>query len=77
MLGSAGSSARPPLPRPKPARRTARRPTLVGMTPLQRYIAEEIAADHAFFNDTGPRYAPDAAAQAWRRVLDWYGTYLG
>ncbi|MEU7141861.1 dienelactone hydrolase family protein [Nocardia sp. NPDC046473] len=34
-------------------------------------------ADHAFFNDTGPRYAPDAANEAWRRVLDWYGTHLG
>ncbi|WP_405163387.1 dienelactone hydrolase family protein [Nocardia sp. NBC_01499] len=34
-------------------------------------------ADHAFFNDTGPRYAPAAATEAWRRVLDWYGTYLG
>ncbi|KAA8882968.1 dienelactone hydrolase family protein [Nocardia colli] len=34
-------------------------------------------ADHAFFNDTGPRYAPTAANEAWRRVIDWYGTHLG
>ncbi|MGW4243507.1 dienelactone hydrolase family protein [Nocardia sp. NPDC004722] len=33
-------------------------------------------ADHAFFNDTGPRYQPTAAAEAWRRVTDWYGKYL-
>lgn len=33
-------------------------------------------ADHAFFNDTGPRYDAQAAAEAWRRVLDWYGKYL-
>ena len=25
-------------------------------------------ADHAFFNDTGQRYNPDAAADAWQRV---------
>jgi carboxymethylenebutenolidase len=30
-------------------------------------------ADHAFFNDTGPRFNPHAAAEAWRRVLDWFG----
>jgi carboxymethylenebutenolidase len=34
-------------------------------------------ADHAFFNDTGPRYNAAAATEAWRRVLDWYGTRLG
>jgi carboxymethylenebutenolidase len=33
-------------------------------------------ANHAFFNDTGPRYAPAAAAAAWRKVLDWFGRYL-
>ncbi|WP_280372881.1 dienelactone hydrolase family protein [Nocardia abscessus] len=34
-------------------------------------------ADHAFFNDTGQRYSATAATEAWRRVIDWYGTYLG
>ena len=29
-------------------------------------------ADHAFFNDTGARYNAAAAAEAWRRVLDWF-----
>jgi carboxymethylenebutenolidase len=33
-------------------------------------------ADHAFFNDTGPRYNPAAAAQAYQRVLDWFGKHL-
>jgi carboxymethylenebutenolidase len=34
-------------------------------------------ADHAFFNDTGPRYNATAAADAWHRLLDWFGRYLG
>jgi carboxymethylenebutenolidase len=34
-------------------------------------------ADHAFFNDTGPRYNADAAAKAWAKVLDWFGHHLG
>ncbi|WP_433592740.1 dienelactone hydrolase family protein [Nocardia sp. CA-145437] len=42
--------------------------------PHDSYVAEN--ADHAFFNDTGPRYQPTAAAEAWRRVIDWYGRYL-
>jgi carboxymethylenebutenolidase len=33
-------------------------------------------ADHAFFNDTGPRYNPEAAAQAYKAVLDWFGKHL-
>jgi carboxymethylenebutenolidase len=33
-------------------------------------------ADHAFFNDTGQRYQPDAARAAWSATLDWFGTYL-
>lgn len=33
-------------------------------------------ADHAFFNDTGPRYNAAAAADAWRRLLGWLGRYL-
>ena len=32
--------------------------------------------DHAFFNDTGPRYDPTQAAAAYRAVLDWFGRYL-
>ena len=34
-------------------------------------------ADHAFFNDTRPAvYNADAAADAWRRVLDLFGKHL-
>ncbi len=33
-------------------------------------------ADHAFFNDTGARYHPQAARQAWERALDWLRRYL-
>jgi carboxymethylenebutenolidase len=32
--------------------------------------------DHAFFNDTGPRYNAAAAGVVYRRVLDWFGRYL-
>ncbi len=32
--------------------------------------------DHAFFNDTGPRYNADAAAQAYQQMLDWFGQHL-
>jgi carboxymethylenebutenolidase len=34
-------------------------------------------ADHAFFNDTGSRYNPEAAQDAWGRVLEWFNKYLG
>lgn len=30
-------------------------------------------ANHAFFNDTGARFNPHAAAEAWRRALNWFG----
>jgi carboxymethylenebutenolidase len=33
-------------------------------------------ADHAFFNDTGPRYNATAATEAYQRLLDWFGRYL-
>jgi carboxymethylenebutenolidase len=32
-------------------------------------------ADHAFFNDTGARFNPGAAAEAWRRVLNWFDAH--
>jgi carboxymethylenebutenolidase len=34
------------------------------------------AADHAFFNDTGARYQPTAAATAYERLLSWFGQHL-
>ncbi len=39
-------------------------------------IVIEPDADHAFFNDTGPRYNAAAADDAWGRVLEWFGQYL-
>lgn len=39
-------------------------------------LVVEPNADHAFFNDTGPRYNAVAAADAWQRLLDWFGRYL-
>lgn len=33
-------------------------------------------ADHAFNNDTGGRFHPEAAADAWARTLSWFGEYL-
>ncbi len=33
-------------------------------------------ADHAFFNDTGPRYHEAAARDAWQRTVAWFGRHL-
>src|SRR5687767_6878093 len=33
-------------------------------------------ANHAFFNDTGARYDPEAAALAYARVLDWFARFV-
>lgn len=43
---------------------------------LVNEIVVEPGADHAFFNDTGPRYNTRASADAWQRLLDWFGRYL-
>lgn len=40
-------------------------------------LVTEPDANHAFFNDTGDRYNAAAAADAWRRVQDWFGQHLG
>lgn len=34
-------------------------------------------ADHAFFNDTGARFNPHAATEAWRRTLNWFDSIDG
>ncbi len=44
---------------------------------LVHEIVVEPDAEHAFFNDTGPRYNEAAAANAWGRVQDWLGRYVG
>jgi len=33
-------------------------------------------ADHAFFNDSGTRYNPAAAEDAWKQTLNWFGEYV-
>lgn len=33
-------------------------------------------ADHAFFNDTSPRYNEQAAGDAWQRLQEWLGRNL-
>jgi carboxymethylenebutenolidase len=43
---------------------------------LQHEILTFTDAGHAFFNDTGARYNIAAAAEAWRRVIDWYDSAL-
>ncbi|MEU4538697.1 dienelactone hydrolase family protein [Streptosporangium sp. NPDC023825] len=43
---------------------------------LEHELVTFPGVDHAFFNDTGPRYDAGAAAEAYRRVLDWFGRHL-
>lgn len=33
-------------------------------------------ADHAFHNDTSPRFNPEAAKDAWERTLAWFEKYV-
>ncbi|HZA09787.1 dienelactone hydrolase family protein [Mycobacterium sp.] len=40
-------------------------------------LVVEQNADHAFFNDTGPRYNAAASADAWKRLNDWLSRYVG
>lgn len=39
-------------------------------------LITEPDADHAFFNDTGPRYNAPAASDAWSRVQTWFHDHL-
>ncbi|MUL78627.1 dienelactone hydrolase family protein [Mycolicibacterium sp. CBMA 226] len=39
-------------------------------------IVVEPDADHAFFNDSGQRYNPTAAADAWQQTQSWMARYL-
>lgn len=43
---------------------------------LEHKILVYEGADHAFFNDTGQRYNPQAASEAYRELLDWFGEHL-
>lgn len=44
---------------------------------LTHEIVTVPGVDHAFFNDTGPRFDAAAAGAVYRQVLDWYGAHLG
>ncbi|ALR12474.1 dienelactone hydrolase [Mycobacteroides saopaulense] len=44
---------------------------------LAHEVVVEPGADHAFFNDSGPRYSPGAAADAWQRLTAWFGQHIG
>jgi carboxymethylenebutenolidase len=39
---------------------------------LEHELLTFTEADHAFFNDTGARFNPHAAAEVWRRTLNWF-----
>ena len=43
---------------------------------LTHEMIVEPNANHAFFNDTGANYNAAAAADAWTRVLAWFGDHL-
>jgi carboxymethylenebutenolidase len=43
---------------------------------LTHQIVTYPGVDHAFFNPTGARHDPAAAAAAYKRMLGWFGRYL-
>jgi carboxymethylenebutenolidase len=43
---------------------------------LEHQFVTFTEADHAFFNDTGARFNPAAMAEAYRRVLAWFGEHV-
>jgi carboxymethylenebutenolidase len=43
---------------------------------LRHQLVTFPGTDHAFFNNTGPRFNPAAAAEAYRRVLSWFQRYV-
>ena len=43
---------------------------------LTHEVKTYVGADHAFFNDTGPRYNESAAGQAYADVLAWFDLHL-
>ena len=47
--------------------------TAAGLTHEMRVFD---GVDHAFFNDTGPRYDAEAATEAYQAMLDWFATHL-
>ncbi|MFB7108565.1 dienelactone hydrolase family protein [Streptomyces sp. NPDC056190] len=43
---------------------------------LEHEIVVFPGVNHAFFNDTGSNHNANAAAQAYDRVLDWFGRFV-
>lgn len=43
---------------------------------LRHQIVTFPGVDHAFFNPTGSRHDPAAAAAAYRRMVNWFGTHV-
>jgi len=43
---------------------------------LEHQFVTFAGAQHAFFNDTGPRFHPGAAAEAYRRVVEWFDRFV-
>jgi carboxymethylenebutenolidase len=43
---------------------------------LEHEIVTFAGADHAFFNDTGPRFNVAAAAEAYRQLIVWFDRFL-
>jgi carboxymethylenebutenolidase len=63
----------------KDARITQTAPAIQDAMRKNNKIFEKVIypdADHAFFNDTGTRYHPQAARDAWNRTLAWFQRYL-
>jgi carboxymethylenebutenolidase len=61
------------------SRITSSIPTIEQAMQENNKIYEKIVypdADHAFHNDTGSRYNPEAAKNAWERTLAWFERYV-
>ncbi len=52
------------------------RTTLTEQTKLDTDIVRYAGAGHGFHCDKRADYAPDAAADAWKRTLDWFAAHL-
>ena len=44
--------------------------------PVDTEVVRYAEAKHGFHCDVRADYHPDAAADAWRRTLDWFAKYL-
>jgi carboxymethylenebutenolidase len=61
------------------ARVNANRPAMTAALEAAKLTHKILAVpgvDHAFFNDTGPRYDPKQTAAVYTTLLEWFDTYL-